>query len=515
MRKQCRVAAILEDSFSYENLRHECKLIMLNKDNWKSVLNKDVDMLLVESIWNDDLTFIKEEVMKYELNKDGIFRRCLRNNIPTVFWNKEDSLYYNHYINIAKHFNYIFTTDANCIKYYKKDTLKNEVYALSHGVQLKIYNPIGSNRERLNKLAFLGSWYEHFKERTEDMRIILDGAKNYNLQIFDRMLNIRDVNLKYPKEYIDYIREPIKYTNTSSVYKKFKLFININTIKDSPSMFSMRVFEILACGGVIISNYSLSMEVLLKHIVLICNNKEDVQLNIEKIYTDEKYRHKLSCLGQRIAVREHSYKKRFNEISKIVFGTKENHKEVCVLSYVNEYKDYYKIIETFNRQTYPYKKLFLVTDNRELLYNLNYNEELEVEIVEKEKNEIQWIYDIVKYIESEYITIFNGNNFYGKEYVSDMMDCISYTKSFAIGKNAYYKYDIDFEFVREYENEYVSEVLLEAALIHRKHFYELHIINRDNVYYIQKKEKLYANNRYNFLLNDRYINKEILEEIVT
>lgn len=88
-----------------------------------------------------------------------------RKNIPTIFWAKEDPNDFNVFIEAAKHFEYVFTPDTNCIQKHKNILGHDKVYFLPLGVQPKIHNPINKDKEKLGEVAFAGSWYEKFDKR--------------------------------------------------------------------------------------------------------------------------------------------------------------------------------------------------------------------------------------------------------------------------------------------------------------------------------------------------------------
>ena len=54
---------------------------------------------------------------------------CKSNDITTIFWNKEDPVNYESFIDVAKHFD-IFTSDENIIDRYVEDTGNSNVFAL-------------------------------------------------------------------------------------------------------------------------------------------------------------------------------------------------------------------------------------------------------------------------------------------------------------------------------------------------------------------------------------------------
>ena len=93
-------------------------------DNVKMSTNPP-DMLLVESAWAGNggdwrykITYNKPQ----EHNQlFPLLDYCKEKSIPAVFWNKEDPPNYDKFIDAAKRFDFIFTTDQNCIDKYKLD----------------------------------------------------------------------------------------------------------------------------------------------------------------------------------------------------------------------------------------------------------------------------------------------------------------------------------------------------------------------------------------------------------
>ncbi|XBO86030.1 hypothetical protein AAGG52_21810 [Bacillus licheniformis] len=117
--------AVIFDEFTRASFSEECKLIQFTPDNWLEVLTRDTpDILMVESAWNGNNGSWFKHVGDYgeEQNKDlfDLIKWCNAKNIPTVFWNKEDPVHYNRFINTAKKFDYIFTTDEDMVPFYKK-----------------------------------------------------------------------------------------------------------------------------------------------------------------------------------------------------------------------------------------------------------------------------------------------------------------------------------------------------------------------------------------------------------
>ena len=77
------------------------------------------------------------------------------------------------------------------------------------------------------------------------MRILLDSSTEYELDIYDRFFDDNSPN-KFPAEYQRFVRGSLTYDEARSAYRMYKAVLNVNTIQDSPTMFSRRVYEVLA-----------------------------------------------------------------------------------------------------------------------------------------------------------------------------------------------------------------------------------------------------------------------------
>ncbi|WP_051998688.1 hypothetical protein [Listeria grandensis] len=124
--KQLKVACIL-DEFSHTCFSKEMDLITFSPENWRRILEQErPDMLLVESAWHGNSKSWEYKIGKYSNERrseiKGLLKWCQKNGIPTIFWNKEDPIHFEKFIDTAKLFDYIYTTDANMIPEYKKES---------------------------------------------------------------------------------------------------------------------------------------------------------------------------------------------------------------------------------------------------------------------------------------------------------------------------------------------------------------------------------------------------------
>src|SRR5690606_27493852 len=119
---------------------------------------------------------------------------------------------------------------------------------------------------------------------------------------------------KFPDQYSDFIRESVPFTEIVSLYKKFKVFLNVNTIVDSSTMMSRRVYELLACGTPVVSTPSRAIQEQFPGIVHIANDAEEARVIIDKLLTDELFWERTSHLGYREVMKKHTYTHRLRRI---------------------------------------------------------------------------------------------------------------------------------------------------------------------------------------------------------
>ncbi|MBI4579190.1 MAG: glycosyltransferase family 1 protein, partial [Planctomycetes bacterium] len=98
-------------------------------------------------------------------------------------------------------------------------------------------------------------------------------------------------------------------------YKRYRVFLNVNSVKDSPTMLSRRVFELLACGTPVVSTYARGIETLLgdNGVFLVATEAEATRI-LERLMHDDDAWARASALGIRKVLSEHTYAQRFAEI---------------------------------------------------------------------------------------------------------------------------------------------------------------------------------------------------------
>lgn len=278
--------ALIADEFTTSTISREVSAVSPTPENWREVLETNpVDVLFVESAWagNDGTWTRKIGYYEDEECADlvALIRYCRSKNIPAIFWNKEDPVHFNRFRRTAKYFDVVLTTDANCLREYwdhRGDNLK-ALGSLSFWAQAEIHNPMGSKREYSHTVAYGGSYYgDRYAERSKELRSILEGARPNGLTIYDRQADNPESPYKFPAVLQDFVHGGLTYDEMVEAYKSHPVHVNVNSVNDSPTMFSRRVFELAACGTPVISGKSFGVTWMFDGGVPVVRSRRDSEL---------------------------------------------------------------------------------------------------------------------------------------------------------------------------------------------------------------------------------------------
>ncbi|SCB76150.1 Spore maturation protein CgeB [Arthrobacter sp. NIO-1057] len=262
--------AMIADDFTFGSFQPEFKTLRLKPKTWREQMDAHKPQLFIcESAWQGGspqehpwqgkiYTSIK---FKKENRKEliEILDYCHEKGIPTVFWNKEDPVHFsdriNDFIRTSALFDYVFTTAVECVDLYIRDVGVPYADVLPFAVQPKLFNPVGSYGAG-NSVNFAGTWYGRYPKRAKAASKIIDNvlSSENEMVIYDRMYSSPDKAYAYPERYKQYTRPAISYAETADTYRQSKYGITLNTVADSDTMFARRVFELAACGAVVLSN---------------------------------------------------------------------------------------------------------------------------------------------------------------------------------------------------------------------------------------------------------------------
>lgn len=306
------------DEFTAGCLELDVNLIQPRPDNWYALAEKyRPELFFIESAWKGNYGSWQYRVADYA-NKPGqeiahICQYARQKGIPTLFWNKEDPVHHQKFMCSAKLVDHIFTTDANMKDSYQAETGNPNVHALPFAAQPALHKPAPLSG-RKPRACFAGSWYgNRHAERCEAMRWLLQAANRYGLDIYDR--NHDTGIFLFPEEFQAGIKGSLPYKELCAEYSRYRVFLNVNSVTDSPTMFSRRVFELMACGTPVVSTYAKGIKNLFESdAVWLVHSQEEADEALHTLMTDDAEWRRRSLAGIREVFAKHTYAHRLNDI---------------------------------------------------------------------------------------------------------------------------------------------------------------------------------------------------------
>lgn len=274
---------------------------------------KKYDFLLVESTWLGNQTQWKHKVANYpehpernNLQLVKLVNWAKNRNIPTIFWNKEDPFHFEQFIQSAQLFDYIFTTDMNLIEQYQVRCPHSKIAVLPFPFQPKIHYPAPFEQIQTRSSIFIGSYIRHMHhERREWQDLCFEAAAPFGLTIVDRHAKLAKTNKDYQFPKLDQLvyKTAVDYRKTASLNHEYQQSINVNTITNSPTMFSRRLIEIMACNRLVISNPSNAIDHLFPELCETIETREQATALFEQL----QYGYSPAQIEKVNAAREHVF----------------------------------------------------------------------------------------------------------------------------------------------------------------------------------------------------------------
>lgn len=506
--------ACIFDEFTMASFKDVVNLITFTPENWyKKFQLQKPDLLFVESAWKGNSGTWEFQVGKYNNNNENlklkkVINWCKKNNIPTIFWNKEDPVHFEKFKDPACLFDYVLTTDADMIPAYRNYVGHNRVSSMQFAANPLIHNPISLRTNKKDKISFAGSYYSNrHEDRKKDMDDILDVAQMFGLDIYDRNYVQNQAGptpFQFPDKYQKNIIGNLKVTEMYKAYKDYRLILNVNSVKSSPTMFSRRVFEGLATGTPVISSYATGIKKTFHSIVSLDEDRKDFEDEVRQLMTDDAFYRERSLTGMREVFNKHTYENRMEFILDFIgLSYSKNERMTTVLFEITHEEQIYKALEIINSQTYEnIKVIFLLKemfDGFEYYYNQYNNEKISTFIYDH----VSQYNTIDELIHSEFITIMSTDFSYGSYYIEDLIHAAVYSDADIIGKRSLNENN-DYAFER-YEYQYVSEINCNTALFKREviknYSFETLIQEKEDLIaflFAQEGRRVFSSDKFNF-----------------
>jgi spore maturation protein CgeB len=442
--------AVILDEFSAMSLRYEWRQVTPSPDDWREVLERDrPELLFVESAWFGNGRRWGGQVCAPDgpsQNLRDLVAWCRDQGIPSVFWNKEDPPNFDRFIETAKLFDHVFTTCGEMIPRYREILGHDRVGVLSFAAQPRIHNPIGVPGGRRHEVAFAGTYFNHkHPRRAEQMSTVLEPARGFGLHVFSRMPE-HDGRFQFPDQYDRHVVGTLPYEQMLAAYKAYKVYLNVNSVVDSPTMCARRIFELSACRTPVLSGYSRAIEQFFPGLVPMATTPKETQTLLAGLLANPELRDRQAHLAMREVFAEHTFSHRVDAVLDAI-GKRIPRPEpyISVIMATNRPGQLAHAIEQVARQRWRRLQLVLVLHGVDMEPDVVRDKALAAGIsdvvvltADRAKSLGECLNLAMDAADGDLIAKMDDDDLYGEHYLSDLVPAFSYTDAGIVGKRACY-----------------------------------------------------------------------------
>lgn len=461
-------AAVILDDFSMLAWSHEFETVAVTPKGWREQLTAmPVDLLLVESAWHGN-----KDAWQYQLTGSqapspalrDLLEHCREIGIPSVFWNKEDPPHFGDFLETARLFDQVFTTDVTLLPRYREELGHDRVGVLPFAAQSAVHNPVRPKHgHQARDVAFAGMYFAHkFPERREQMDLLLGGALDASatmetgLEIFSRFLG-DDERYQFPGALGERVVGSLSYDRMLTAYQAYKVFLNVNSVVNSPSMCARRIFEITASGTPVVSTPSPAIgEFFTPDEVPIAEDREDAAHVVRALVRSPELRDRTVHLAQRRIWDHHTYTQRGRQVlDSVGLGDRAGASglpgaaglpTVSVLAVTNRPAQIEHLLAQLGHQEGVQRQLIIVTHGFEGERSIVARAaELGLDDISVRSAPSDWslghcLNSARERSDGEICSKMDDDDLYGPHYLHDLLQALTYSGADVVGKHAHYMY---------------------------------------------------------------------------
>ena len=301
------------DEFSSTALSADANLLQPTPENWQTILDQhQVDLLIVESAWVGNNGSWHRKVGWYSADEiaelEALVNACRERNIPSVFYNKEDPVHFNRFSKTSALFDHVFTTDAGCIPRYEalEGSSIQSVDSIQFAAQPDVHHPYNTKLQDRNDIAFAGTYYAgKYPERCKKMDMLFDASVEHGLVIYDRQSDGGNPQYVFPKRFTEHIHGKLEYQDMLNKHRDHMIFLNVNSVEDSPTMAARRIFEIPASGACLVSGPGLAVREVFGNTIPIVTSQHQANATLKALMSNPQFMQYTVQASRHIVLRNH------------------------------------------------------------------------------------------------------------------------------------------------------------------------------------------------------------------
>lgn len=282
--------ALVADELTQACVSRECLTMSVTPWNYGFVFKFwKPDILFVESTWRGRWGSWRYKIAGYpnnskRTNRDlaSVVAAARAANIPTVFWNREDGVHFNRFIDSAELFDRVLTVDEKMLPRYREilgPDAKIDVMMFAASASLHVPR----KDKVLRRASFVGSYSSQHLDRKQWQDKMFLSAEAIGLTVYDRNSNRKPTEYRYPSYPWIEVARAVDHARTAEIYRCHAINLNVNTITDSGTAFSRRLVEIIATGSLALTNVTPAVSNIFKQYCIATNDAAEAEQVFERI----------------------------------------------------------------------------------------------------------------------------------------------------------------------------------------------------------------------------------------
>jgi hypothetical protein len=368
--------------------------------------------------------------------------------IPSFFWFTVDPLAAGNFYHEAGLCDYILTNNGDELQKFRKAFGQDRIFSFPFAIQPKIHHPVSDGARNRNICFPAGKFFNKTVNERKDLEILLKPSMSLDLDIWDRNFGFGGYDSGgngYPAMYLPFIKGRLSYDNMLKRYRRYKVVLNTERVKDSASQVSRRVMESLACGTPVISSRSKAITDMFGDVVFIAETEADTSKYLELLLNNHLAWTKASVAGIRKVMEFHRVDQRLSEVFNQIkiAGSNLALPDICILVNTGYCERPELFAKKIAAQTYAPKAVVLLSEHN---VDRAYADELsgllgavKVHTFEYYQNQLNNV--IHDAVHCDYYAIWDSKDAYGPEYLRDYALATRYCSNNSFGKGNYYRCD--------------------------------------------------------------------------
>lgn len=368
---------------------------------------------------------------------------CRDLGVPTVLWVDDEAPAVEHALSAA--FDLIVVTRPELVPRFPSELAPDRIRVLPLAIQPAIHNPMNRAVPQ-RRVCWLGSLAEVDRLPEGDgFRTLVRVAVAQGLDVFEVTAHGSSAGAaKVSSAASNGWRGSLDYERVLTAYRTYQVFLE-HDLASGPA--AQRALELAACGTHIISDWSSPRSELPRDSFTLVRDEAQAESALEQLLADEAGRAARGHRSYREAMHRHTYAERLLTLRQQLGEAVEVPEPplVSILAASNRPGHIDNILENFDRQAHPRCELILLLnsdayDLERVQDRVGSRSAVQVHRLDEALTLADCLNHGVKNASGSWIAKFDDDDFYGKEYLADLLSCTLFTDAEVLGKRAYHVY---------------------------------------------------------------------------